>query len=258
LTIRSYGKPRTKATDGEQGWTKIPDAVLCRGDISATAKLVYAAILDEAGPDGVARKYVGIRHIARKVGVQATTVHRCLMVLECAKLIERRPGKTGQRTTYHLQKSARKMRTVPEPQSAHKMRALSDGPQKPKRTQNAYGSARKMRTQPDPGQTHNFPTGSARQKLGRAVCNVTEFEPVTRADHSRIGRVVNDLLAKGATPHEIRTRADRYRRAWPTCELTPEALAKHWQRFATDAPSTRHPGRVEASKGKYDHLTQAG
>jgi hypothetical protein len=51
-------------------------------------------------------------------------------------------------------------------------------------------------------------------------------------DQKRIGKVAQDLAARGATPEELETRLRRYRAEWPAMEATPEALAKHWTRFA--------------------------
>ena len=71
---------------------------------------------------------------------------------------------------------------------------------------------------------------------------------------SRIGKVVRDLKALGATPDEIRTRTDNYRANWPNAAATPEALVKHWQSHGTREQPAGTPGRVYAAPGKYAHL----
>ena len=48
----------------------------------------------------------------------------------------------------------------------------------------------------------------------------------------RCGKIVRDLKAMNATPDELATRIKRYRAEWPDAECTPEAMVKHWQRFA--------------------------
>lgn len=68
---------------------------------------------------------------------------------------------------------------------------------------------------------------------------------VPAPDQSRVGKVVAGLKAHGATPDEIHARLDRYRKAWPRAEASPEALLKHWVRF--EAP------KVDA----IDHSTEA-
>ncbi len=68
---------------------------------------------------------------------------------------------------------------------------------------------------------------------------------VKKPQATRVGKVVRDLKAYGATPAELRIRVDRYKTQWPDAECTPEAIVKHWYRFAgatagaeTDTPMT--------------------
>jgi hypothetical protein len=75
--------------------------------------------------------------------------------------------------------------------------------------------------------------GRRRDEIWDAVAFAFRLNPVTKADQSRVGRIVRDLKAKGATPGEIQTRLDRYRATWPNAADTPEALLKHWDRFGT-------------------------
>lgn len=70
------------------------------------------------------------------------------------------------------------------------------------------------------------------QPLWDAVVRAFRLDPVTQAERSRIGRIVRDLKAKGADPDDIPRRLDRYRATWPNAADTPEALLKHWDRFA--------------------------
>jgi hypothetical protein len=57
-------------------------------------------------------------------------------------------------------------------------------------------------------------------------------EPLDRGANTRFGKSVNDLHAMGATSSSIAERAGRYRTAYPTMPLTPEALVKHWSAMA--------------------------
>ena len=54
----------------------------------------------------------------------------------------------------------------------------------------------------------------------------------------RVGKIVRDLKAYEATPDEIRGRVKRYTSEWPDAECTPEALVKHWTRFAPPSASS--------------------
>jgi len=81
------------------------------------------------------------------------------------------------------------------------------------------------------------------------------MKPVTKADLSRVGKLARDFKLKGTTPDEIRARLAYYRSGWNAAD-TPEALLKHWDRFAKAQPDNR-PGRisrVEAPEGKYDNV----
>lgn len=84
---------------------------------------------------------------------------------------------------------------------------------------------------------------------------------VTASQKGRVGKLVVEFKAMGATPDDIRIRAERYRLAWPKVTCTPEALAKHWSAFATEQPSIAqqqsNPARITASKGKYAGVTKS-
>ena len=57
----------------------------------------------------------------------------------------------------------------------------------------------------------------------------------TKSEHARRSKTVKELLEAGATPDEVRARAERYRRGWPNVTLTDRALVEHWSKFAADA-----------------------
>lgn len=73
-----------------------------------------------------------------------------------------------------------------------------------------------------------------RDGLWEGIRQVTGFNPKTPGDNARMGRVVSDLVTKGAFPEDVPIRAGRYRQAWPKVSLTPEALLKHWDAFSAD------------------------
>jgi hypothetical protein len=96
--------------------------------------------------------------------------------------------------------------------------------------------------------------------LWDSVCGLFDLKPKTKADRTRCGRVVRDLKTKGATPDELRTRTNRYKAEWPSVECTPEAVCKHWERFARDPPpgagTNRRLARVASPPGKYAGVGQ--
>jgi len=102
----------------------------------------------------------------------------------------------------------------------------------------------------------------SRNELWDALCAAFGLDPRTKGERSRVGKVVRDLGQKGALPAEVAVRLARYRREWPSAADTPEALLKHWDRFAKEPSDGRRPsegvgraGRVEAPPGKYAGLS---
>lgn len=83
------------------------------------------------------------------------------------------------------------------------------------------------------------PTSEFRQIV--LALEETVGECATRPEHKRRSKTVNELLAAGATPDEVRARAGRYRRGWPEMELTDRALVEHWSKFGPDAKLGRVP-----------------
>lgn len=67
-----------------------------------------------------------------------------------------------------------------------------------------------------------------RDKLWDEVCRIFNINPQTKNERSRIGKVVNDLLVKGAVPQELPHRLSNFQSSWPAIVPTPEALLKHW------------------------------
>ena len=83
--------------------------------------------------------------------------------------------------------------------------------------------------------------------LWDALCAAFALKPVTPAELKRVGAVVRDLKAKEAKPEEIKVRLKNYRREWPKAADTPEALVKHWDRFAT---KVQEPYEMDADTKK--------
>ncbi len=74
-----------------------------------------------------------------------------------------------------------------------------------------------------------------RNLIWDAVVDSFALKIITKTDATRMGKVVRDLKAKGATPELIVAAVARYRAEWPSMECTPEALLKNWQKFSTDS-----------------------
>ena len=84
-----------------------------------------------------------------------------------------------------------------------------------------------------------------------AVCEIWQMKPVTASDKTRVGKLARDYSAKGATLEEIKTRLDRYRKAWPNAASTPDALLKHWDAFQNEPTpkADSNISRVHSNRG---------
>jgi len=87
-----------------------------------------------------------------------------------------------------------------------------------------------------------------RDALFEAVCELFDLETKTKGGQRRVGALARDFGLLEATPDELVRRRERYRAAWPDVEDTPDALLKHWNRFATDKAPTTKATHVDGGK----------
>lgn len=108
----------------------------------------------------------------------------------------------------------------------------------------------KEATEPETQQQPDKPAKPRpRNPLWDAVVSEFGLIDAGKRTASRIGAVVSELKAKGASPQDVGLRVAAYRQQWPDAECTPEALAKHWERFAVEPEpytDTPPPGWQEA------------
>lgn len=84
------------------------------------------------------------------------------------------------------------------------------------------------------------------------LCRVFGLKPVGESECKRVGKWVATLRGKGTDPAEIAVRLARYRAEWPNAADTPDALIKHWDRFAEERNGTRAgAGRVNSAADKF-------
>lgn len=76
-----------------------------------------------------------------------------------------------------------------------------------------------------------------RNALWDALCSAYGLKPASKNECSRIGALVTQLEAYGATPADIPIRIKRYRAKYPTMSNTENALVKHWPHLATGPKS---------------------
>jgi len=227
-------------TEHGDTFAKLPHAVMARRDLTMTAKVVYAAVADRIGAHGKA--WPSLRRIASDVGGDVKTIIRAIAALRAAGLLIIESGGPGKSNAYRL------MGVGEMPALAKCQRSQNANSGVGKMPTRALAKCQRNQTQPDQlNQTHAARPGDALWNVVREVFGLT---PATKADRSRIGRIVRDLKVKGGTPDELRIRVARYRAEWPRCECTPEALLKHWDRFATERKPAGHGGRPDLTSNE--------
>lgn len=82
-----------------------------------------------------------------------------------------------------------------------------------------------------------------RDLLFDAIANVcgVDLNGLTREYAKRIATAKRDILeaSPDVTPDEVTKRAEAWRRKYPTCPLTPQALANHWPSLGETQRLTR-------------------
>lgn len=75
-----------------------------------------------------------------------------------------------------------------------------------------------------------------------SVCGISR-ESTTHRAAQQLDLAQRELAAVGATPSEVRERANVYRTRWPDAALTPMALVKHWPSL-NGAPAPALEGQI--------------
>lgn len=151
----------------------------------------------------------------------------------------------------------------------------NDGPMSTEDATNEYGGRNQCAPSTHkPNRSQEEPNSSRKGRPNPpwdAIVEVVGWSPSTRTERTRVGKAVREvteaLVAESPerdwnpenVAKAIRARAGRYRAEWPTAELTPEALVKHWSKFGPgrsaapavpgSAPPDREVIREMASRG---------
>lgn len=66
-------------------------------------------------------------------------------------------------------------------------------------------------------------------------------EPATKSERGRRNKALAELREVGATPEQIRTRLQTYRKRWPGVDVTATALAANWTALGGDGRGHPQP-----------------
>lgn len=73
------------------------------------------------------------------------------------------------------------------------------------------------------------------------VVEVGVGEPLTDSERGRINSAVKELVKWGATPEDVRARAERYRELWPHIAMTARGLVANWSLLGPERRSAAEP-----------------
>ncbi len=250
------------------GFVKLYHAIMGRDDLSLVESVLFCVLADAIAlkvkngrPPCVA---LGQRLLAGKCKSSRWAVDRGLSKLCRLKLIATTTGGRGTRATYWMGLSSLPMT---EEEVAQKQATLVEGSGTDLSQQwpgNKPPVAQKQATSgaiPGHGTDQTFtrlfpdncapaekPPAKKRKKptpkkprepdpIWDAVVAEWFAAGVATSQRTRLGKLGRDLKDMGATPAGIRTARAAYRKEWPDAADTPEAIVKHWSRFAPTAPT---------------------
>lgn len=255
----------------------VPRELVESPEVSAQAVRVYALLTRYADlPNGAVPT---LARLADTAGVTQQTVRRAVRELQAAGwvAVEHRAepdrGQTSNR--YHLHSRPVADARPPDADDAGPPDTGDTGPpisggtrERPTRSETnetplapPHGGAQEQPTltgDPPPGNGQK-PRRRRPDPIFDALMEALGWDPgeLTHTSRGQANRAVKELRDAGASPEGIRARADRYRRTWPDCSLTPSALVKHYTALGAkppgggyDNPASPNPNPANLPPGK--------
>lgn len=223
---------------------------------------IHLAIADSVNDQHGNELWMSQVNLAKKARTTAKTAHAALEAMLSLGLLEEASGSSGE----HGGKKVRhfvflfpelpvvyESRTRPSPNKnpgligKDDQSVTRDAPIGTQDRSNRYsGRINPIEPKEQPNRTRK------KNEAWDALVAVLLWKPsgLTRSESTRLGKTLREITA--ALPEEtspedigkhITARALRYRAAWPTAELTPESLVKHWSRFGPQAHQPQQTGQ---------------
>lgn len=210
-----------------------------RTDMPSTVKFVAISLGDQANDEGYCWPSVG--SLARRTMQNERTVQRALRELEeTYQLIEVvvRPGRSNG-YQFRLDKLQGDLFELgggtesppadshPRQDTAPAQRRGRGGPVPGEGRHTATHNRNRTIKEPSSGDT---PAGGHRDELFEVIAQACRWplDQLTKSSRGRINRAAKELREIGATPDQVRDRAERYRKRFPDCAITPQALTGNW------------------------------
>ena len=89
--------------------------------------------------------------------------------------------------------------------------------------------------------------GKRRDELFEAIaaaCGI-DISQLTQSARGPLNRATKELREVGATPDSVTSAAAAYRKKYPKCDLTPNALAKHWSALSQALTAGKFSGSTK-------------
>lgn len=216
----------------------VPEWIL-DAPISDRAVRLYAVLARYADDTGLA--HPSRATLARRIGCSPDTIDRTMPELVALGAVEkenRQRGDTREADTnlYRI------VRVMPEEVAARvrprgRVGAATGG--RVGAAGVAAGVRQRTRTMNESqGNEKGRAASRPRDPLWDAFVKECGYEPGSRDLRGAWNKAVAELRDRGATPDEVKLAAKAYRKEWPGAELTPNALAKWWDKFlAGKAPA---------------------
>lgn len=237
------GKYRFGPKAATSGYTQLPNVVLYDEELSASARLLYAMLWDLAT---YAQDEPEQEEMAKKMGCAAKTLRGYLSELVKAGLVKTIRRGRGLTNAYEVNvpENGRNYRSrtgeITDPSMPLEDEEQDAGAKAPvagaalerqDRARNLVFDALVEATNANPadGGMIGKAAKSIRTAMDDTLTDLRQGYLAQNPHEEEVPRDVIDELIAG----QIRMRADLYRRLRPEWELTPTALAKHWNRIPT-------------------------
>lgn len=246
----SHANPVTQA-----GYSPVPNVVVLRHDLSLGAKLLYGYLKHLAWRNSTSTVDPPREILARDLGISVPTVTALLRELQRAPVSEGDDSKDAERLVVARRRGQGKTNVYvvndPEMPTSRKqdpffldgnavsVPARAPVTRTPKKTAKEVGTAIAV-----PERRRNIVYDALAEACDIRPALLDPASPIHDKDlRKELGVAQAAIRAKAQglsdedLAEEVALRCRAYRERWPDIDITPSAVAKHWNRVVSEAPS---------------------